>query len=348
MKIQISKERFIGDGYPCYIITEVGINHNGSVEIAKQMIDEIVKTGADAVKFQKRTIDEMYTKEFLDKPYQKYYAFGSTYGEHKRKLEFSDEQLMELKEYASKYKIDFLVSGFDFTSFDFIENKINVPIHKIASPFVTNYPLLKKVAQYGKPIILSTGLHNFDEVAKAVTFIKKFNENIILFQATTLYPCPDELVNLNVMKTFRENLNVLVGYSSHDKGIILPVAAVAIGACAIEKHYTLDRTMKGPDHSSSVESRGMELIVKYTRSVERGLGSFNKIIPEEEKEQRIKYGVSVVSKANIKAGTLLTEEMLTIKTPGGGISPANFYNLIGKKVNRDITKDQILYDNFIE
>ena len=160
IQIKLNNGKIIGDNSPVYTIAEIGINHNGSFDLAKEMIEVAAKTGVDAVKLQKRTIDEMYTKDFLDQPYNKHYSFGKTYGDHKRFLEFSNEQFIELKHFANNHKVDFIVSGFDFTSFDFIEKKLDVPIHKIASPFVTHYPLLKKVASYGRPIILSTGLHS--------------------------------------------------------------------------------------------------------------------------------------------------------------------------------------------
>ena len=346
-KIKLSDQRFIGESEFPYVIAEAGINHNGSIEIAKELIREAAKNGADAIKFQKRTIDEMYIKSFLDEPYNKSYAFGNTYGEHKKKLEFSDEQYFELKNYAKNCNIDFLVSGFDFSSFDFIEEKLNVPIHKIASPFITHFPLLKKVALYNKPVILSTGMHTFEEIKMAVNYIKQFNNRIIVFQATTLYPCPDDEVHLNVLKTFKEELDVLVGYSSHDNGVVLPAVSVALGACVIEKHFTLDRAMIGPDHIASVEPRGLELIVKYCKSSFKGLGSYEKTMLDIEKDQRIKYGVSVVSKKNIAKGEIISTDNITVKCPGGGISPVLFENLLGKTAKVNINKDTIINNDEI-
>ena len=344
MNIKLSNGRIIGDNEPAYIIAEVGINHNGIFELAMNMIEVAAKTGVDAVKFQKRSVDEMYTKKFLDEPYKKIYAFGETYGEHKRFLEFSDDKFSQLKKRATELNIDFIVSGFDITAFDFIEKQLNVLIHKIASPFINHYPLLKHVASYGKPIILSTGMHTYDEIKAAINYIRQFNNDIILFQATTLYPCPEELVNLKVLQTFRQDMDVLVGYSSHDKGVILPAASVSMGACAIEKHFTLDRTMIGPDHAASVEPRGMEMIVKYAHLIEKGLGNGKKILNEEEDSQRIKYGVSLVSRKALSKGALITREDITVKCPGGGISPVHFESVIGKLTTRDIPADEILFD----
>lgn len=344
MKLKINEERYIGDGCRPYIIAEAGINHNGKIDLAKKLIYEAARNGADAIKFQKRTIGEMYTQEALNKPYDKPYAFGKTYGEHKEFLEFSDEQYLELQNWAKECGIEFIVSGFDYTSFDFINNVLKVAVHKIASPFITHFPLLKKVAEYGKPIILSTGMHTMEEVQAALDYIRQFNQQIVVLQATTLYPCPNEDANLNVLKSFRQNFDVLVGYSSHDIGVVLPAAAVALGACVIEKHFTLDRTMVGPDHIASVEPRGLELVVKYCQNVFLGLGSFDKLINEKEYPQRLKYGVSIVSACNIKAGEKFTDANITVKCPGGGISPRLFSETIGKVACKDIPADSLIYE----
>jgi len=348
MHIKLSNGRVIGDNAPVYIVAEVGINHNGDFDLAKEMIIEAAKTGVDAVKFQKRNIEDMYIKSFLDKPYNKDYAFGKTYGEHKKFLEFNDDQFLELKECAARANVDFIVSGFDFRGFDFIQKQLNVVIHKIASPFVTHYPLLKQVAKYGKPIILSTGMHTKNEIYNAVKYVRQFNQDIILLQATTLYPCPDELANLNVLMTYRKKLQILVGYSSHDKGVILPAASVALGGCMIEKHFTLDRTMKGPDHAASVETRGLEMIVKYAHSIETGLGDGKKRLNKEEKEQRLKYGVSIVTKKAISKGHTICEDDITVKCPGGGVSPMYFYDIIGKTTTKNLPADEKVYEGDIE
>jgi sialic acid synthase len=347
-QIKLNSGRIIGDDVPVFTIAEIGINHNGDFELAKHMIEVAAKTGVDAVKFQKRTIDEMYIRRFLDQAYHKHYSYGETYGAHKRFLEFSDEQFLTLQQCARDAKVDFIVSGFDFTSFEFIEKKLNVNIHKIPSPFVTHFPLLKKVAQFGKPLILSTGMHSFEDILAAVKFIRQFNNDIIVMQATTLYPCPDELVNLRVIQTYKEKMKVLVGYSSHDKGVILPAVSVVLGACVIEKHFTLDRTMTGPDHAASVEPRGMEMIVKYAHKIERGLGDGIKTLQKEEEEARKKYGVSIVSKTNLLEGQQINESDITVKCPGGGISPVYFWDCLGKKVKKDIAADEIIYERDLE
>ena len=346
-RIQVGPHRWIGESEEPYVIAEIGINHNGSFELCKKMIKEAAHVGVDAVKMQKRTIEEMYTKDALDVPYNKSYSFGKTYGEHKHALEFSDEQYVELQKYAHSLGVEFLVSGFDSTGFEFIDKVLNVPVHKVASPFITDYPLLKQVAEYGKPIFLSTGMHTMEEIKASVEFIKQFNDKLMVFHAVTMYPVPLEKVNLNVIKTFREELGTLVGYSSHDNGVAVPAAAVALGACVIEKHFTLDRTMIGPDHAASAEPRGMELIKKYSRAVWQSLGSCERDMNEHEQAARIKYGVSVTSKRDIPSGKVIDEDDIMVKCPGGGISPVQFWNLFGKKATKDIAADKTIYDGDI-
>ena len=346
-RIQVGPKRWIGESEEPYVIAEIGINHNGSFELCKKMIDAAAHAGVDAIKMQKRTIEEMYTKDALDVPYNKPYAFGKTYGEHKHALEFTDDQYFELQAYTHRLGVEFLVSGFDSTSFEFIEKKLNVPVHKVASPFITDYPLLKQVAEYKKPIFLSTGMHTMEEIEDSVRFIKQFNDKIMVFHAVTMYPVPNEDVNLNVLTTFKEKLGTLVGYSSHDKGVMIPAAAVALGACVIEKHFTLDRTMIGPDHTASVEPRGMELIKKYTTAVHQSLGKHERENNEHEMAARIKYGVSITSRRAIPAGKVIEEADIMAKCPGGGISPVKYWDLLGKKATKDIAADKTIYDGDI-
>jgi len=347
-RIQVGPNRWIGEAEEPYVIAEIGINHNGDYELCKKMIAQAAHAGVDAVKMQKRTIEEMYTRDALDVPYNKPYAFGRTYGEHKHALEFSNEQYIELQGFAHSLGVEFLVSGFDSTGFEFIDKVLDVPIHKIASPFITDYPLLKQVAEYGKPIFLSTGMHTMEEIKASVDFIKQFNDKLMVFHAVTMYPVPNKDVNLNILTTFKKELNTLVGYSSHDTGVAIPAAAVALGACVIEKHFTLDRTMIGPDHAASVEPRGMELIKKYSNSVHESLGSNTREMNEAEKAARIKYGVSVTSRRTIAKGTIITEDDIMVKCPGGGISPVYYWNLIGKKATKDIQADKTIYNGDID
>jgi sialic acid synthase len=338
-KIKLTDNRYVGDGEAPYLMAEIGINHNGNIDIAKELIYRAKNCGADAVKFQKRSINEMYTLEYLNSPYLNSNSFGATYGEHKKYLEFSDSQLLDLQNYAQQIDIDFNVSGFDKSGFEFINNVLKVPFHKVASPLINHHPLVEYVASFGKPLIISTGMHSFQEVKSLIDKIKKINNNIILLQCTTSYPTPDEEVNLSVMKRFRDELDVLVGYSSHDKGVVIPAASIAFGGCFVEKHYTLDRTMKGADHISSVEDRGLELISKYMQSVYKSIGVSDKNLSPVEEKNRLKHSYSCVSARQLDSGTVITEDMVEFKQPGGGILPKDLNLILGKTLNRNINAD---------
>jgi len=348
MEIVLKNGRKIGNGHPAYIMAEIGINHNGSIDIAKKLIEKAAFIGIDAVKFQKRTINEMYRKEFLELPYIKDNSFGKTYGEHKKFLEFTNDQLYELKEFTEAHNLDFIVSGFDFSGFDFINDQLDVLFHKIASPLVTHIPLLIHVAKFGKPMVLSTGMHNFEEVKNAVTQIKKYNKNLIVLQCTTSYPTEDVDVNLSVIRRYIDELDVLAGYSSHDRGVVIPAASVAFGGCFIEKHYTLDRTMKGPDHIASVEPRGLELILKYTRSLEAAIGNDKKELNPVEYSAKEKYGYSCVAKQKILKGERITLEKITYKVPGTGLKPSDVDLILNKVSNKMIYEDQEIQIDDIE
>jgi sialic acid synthase len=328
-----------------YILAEIGINHNGDFKIAENLIEEAAKAKVNGVKFQRRTIEEMYKAEYLQSSYIKEGSFGLTYGEHKKFLEFTNEELVILKQIAESYGLDFIVSGFDFSGFDFIEKTLNPPFHKIASPLVTHHPLLKKVARYGKTMVISTGMHDIKEVDEMMEVIYPLNNNIVLLQCTTSYPTEDENVNLLVMTDYAKRYNVPVGYSSHDRGVILPAASVALGGCFIEKHFTLDRTMKGPDHIASVEPRGMELIVKYCKSVYYGLGSSIKGLTPGEIPAKAKHGYSIVASHDLDKDITLESHMIAFKQPGTGEKPSKVEKFIGKKLKMALKKDDDILMN---
>lgn len=330
------------DSYP-YIIAEAGINHNGDFSIAKELILKAKECGANAIKFQKRNISKTFTSDLLNQPYNKPYSFGYTYGEHKSKLEFTDDQYIELCHYANELNIDFLCSGFDITAFDFIDTYVSM--HKIPSPFINHHPLLEHIARFGKPIILSTGMHSMDEIEKALNVITPINDNIILMQCTTSYPIEDNEANLNVLNEFKEKFNVLVGYSSHDNGIIIPSASVLYGACVIEKHFTLDKNMVGPDHIASIEPKElMQLRINCNR-IHDSIGGKDKLPNRKELEARKKYGVSWTTSKSIKIGEVFTKDNICIKCPGFGISPLE--NIYGKRAKIDIDADTTIIRDFV-
>jgi sialic acid synthase SpsE len=295
-------QKKIGINCKPYFIGEIGINHNGSIIIAKQLIDMAAHVGIDAVKFQKRDYLNTISPEQLKMPYLHHNSFGNTYEEHKKALEFSDEELIELFEYSVKKGLDASCSAFNISSYDFIEEKLNPKFHKIASPQIVDHALLRHVASFGKPIFLSTGMSTLNEVKMAVDNILPINEQLVLLQCTTLYPTNNDEVNLRVIQDYRERFGVNVGFSSHDKSVIFPAVAVALGARVFEKHITLDRTMKGPDHSASFEERGLELSYKYALMAYEALGNNIKNPLEREKDSAIKHRHSIVAIKDLKAG----------------------------------------------
>jgi N-acetylneuraminate synthase len=270
--------KLIGHGYPCFIVAEIGINHNGSIGIAKQLINVAKAAGCDAVKFQKRTIEIVYTPDELVKPRES--PFGETNGDLKRGLEFSYEAYMEIDNYCRVLSMPWLASCWDELSVDFIA-QFDVPCYKIASACLTNDPLLRHKRSKGKPIILSTGMSTLDEVDHAVEVLGK--DNLILLHTVSTYPASYENLNLRVIQTLRDRYNLPVGYSGHETGLPSTIATVALGACVIERHITLDRAMWGSDQAASLGPNGINRLVRDVRLVERALGSPEKHCLDSEK-----------------------------------------------------------------
>lgn len=331
----------IGDGCKSFIIAEIGINHQGNIEIAKKMIDTAITVGADAVKFQKRTINRILTKEALDKPYCGPHSFGATYGEHRKALELSRDDYFELKKYCDDKKIVFLASPWDEESADFLE-ELNVPAYKVASADLTNIPLLEHIAKKGKPIILSTGMADISEVDYAVELLKKYTNDIILMQCTSTYPCAISDINLNTISMLRKRYDLLVGYSSHDDGIVAPVVAVVLGASVVEKHFTLNRTWKGGDHAASLEPYGLSKMIRDIHNIRDSLGSGEKKLLDAEIPIRHKLAKSIVSACFIGKGTVIEKNMLTTKSPGTGIPAKEMEKIVGKKALNNIEEDVVI------
>jgi len=341
--LELAPGVFVGNDNPTFFIGEIGINHNGDINLAKKLIDLGKESGCDCVKFQKRTINRILTKEGLEKPYDNNRSFGETYGKHKEFLEFSNEEFIELKKYADSVGVLFTASGWDEESIDFL-NEIDVPFFKMASADLTNFPLLEHTAKKGKPMILSTGMASMDTVKLAYELVSKFNDKIVLLQCTSSYPTPVDQIHLNVIPTYiKEFPNAVIGYSGHENGISVSLAAVVMGARVIERHFTLSRTMKGGDHSASLEKGGLEKLIRDIHEFELAKGSANKEFQESEKGCFQKLSKSIVSKTFIKAGTILTRDMLTTKGPGTGITPMLMDKIIkGYKVNKDIEEDTVI------
>ena len=287
-KIKISENRSIGENEPPFIIAEIGNNHNGSIDNALELIKIANDIGVDAVKFQVKNIEKSFSQKLLDSAYVTENSFGKTYREHKQALEFSKEQLVEIYEFSRKLGIICFSTPFDTDSVDLLET-IDNPIYKISSFHVTDMPLIEKVSKTKKPIIMSTGMSSIDEIDKAVELIRNHNDQLILLQCTSCYPTDDKDVNLAVIPSLRNRYSCPIGYSGHERGLAICTSAVTLGACVIEKHFTSDRTLKGPDHASSIEPIGMKDIVLRSKKIFNALGNSNKSVLDCELKNRQKF-----------------------------------------------------------
>ncbi len=281
-------DKIIGDGHPCFVIAEIGINHNGQVGLAKKMIDIAVTTGCDAVKFQKRTVDVVYTKEELAK--ERKSVFGNTNGDLKRGLEFTREQYYEIDKYCRERGILWFASCWDEGSVDFI-NEFNPPCYKIASASLTDDNLLKYTKAKGKPILLSTGMSTMEEIRHAVKILGE--DNLVIYHCTSTYPSNADEMNLRVIETLKKEFNCPIGYSGHERGVTPSVLAVALGANSVERHITVDRTNWGSDQAASLELAGLSHMVRDIRQVPALLGDGKKVVysrelPIIEKLRRVK------------------------------------------------------------
>ena len=334
--------REIGKDQPVFIIAEAGVNHNGDIELAKQLIDKALEAGADAVKFQTFKAEDLVTKETEMADYQKknIKQEKSQY-EMIKEVELDYEDFDDLKNYCDEKGIMFLSTPHTLEAADILESL--VPIYKIGSGDLTNLPFLENIAKKGKPMILSTGMGTLGEVEEAVDCIRKAgNDELILLHCVTDYPVSIEVVNLRAMLTLRETFKTIVGYSDHTVGITAPIAAVSMGADVIEKHFTLDKGMKGPDHKASLEPEEFKEMVDRIRELEKGLGDGIKKPTENEEKIKQVARKSIVANENILKGSTLKEDDLYIKRPGTGIKPKHLEKLIGKKANRDIRKDELI------
>lgn len=334
-------DRLVGERQPCFVIAEGGVNHNGERDLALKLIDVAARAGADAIKFQKRSIPDILIRAALDAPYVKPTALGATYGEHRERLELADEVYGELADAARKRNLVFLASAWDRPSADFLD-ALGVPAFKMASADLTNLPLLDHVARKRKPIILSTGMSEMEEIADAVATVRRHHDELILLQCTSTYPAENEDLNLRAIDLLRREFGLLVGYSGHERGIAPSEAAVALGACVVERHVTTDRTLAGPDHAASLEPRGLGLLVRNIRNVEAALGAPVKRVLERERPVRERLAKSVVAARDIRAGERLGANDLTVKGPGSGISPRFLGALVGVVAKHDIPADTLV------
>ena len=326
------------------IIAEAGVNHNGSIEMAKRLIDAAAVAGVDYVKFQTFKAEKLVTKDAKQAEYQQRNAADSSQYAMLKKLELTPRQHEELIIYCKQKGVRFLSTAFDLESIEYLHS-LSLGVWKIPSGEITNYPYLKKIAQYGEPIIMSTGMCSMGDVEQALNVLLKnglTKEQISLLHCNTEYPTPMRDVNLKAMLQLRDNFGVKVGYSDHTKGIEVPIAAVALGAEVIEKHFTLDRTLPGPDHKASLEPNELKAMVDAIRNIEQALGDGQKHVSASEERNMAIARKSIVAAKDIKRGELLTEENLTTKRPGSGVSPMRWEEVIGTKAIRDFKEDELI------
>ena len=325
-----------------YIIAEAGVNHNGDINLAYQLVDAAKAAGVDCIKFQTFKSENLVSHTAQKAEYQKAATGDSSQQDMLKQLELSFDEFVSLKKYCDRKGICFLSTPFDFESIEFL-NSIEMPFWKIPSGEVTNYPYLVALAKTGKPVVMSTGMCEMQEIEDAIAVLRENGtSDIKLLHCNTEYPTPYEDVNLKAMKTLRDAFGVEVGYSDHTKGIEVPIAAVAMGASVIEKHFTLDRNMEGPDHKASLEPQELKQMVDSIRHIEAALGSGDKRPSPSEKKNMAVARKSIVAAKRIKAGDILTEENITVKRPGNGICPMRWKEVLGTRAVRDFEEDELI------
>ncbi|MDO4814841.1 MAG: N-acetylneuraminate synthase [Gemella sp.] len=333
-----------------YIIAEIGCNHNGSVELAKKMVDVAKECGVDAVKFQTFKADELISKYAPKAEYQKV-----TTGTHDsqlemtKKLELSFDEYLELRDYSQSKGLDVFSTPFDQVSLDFLIST-DMPIYKIPSGEITNLPYLEKIGQQKKKVLLSTGMANLEEIHQAVEILKENGTNdITILHCTTEYPAPHEALNISVISTLKKEFpDLAIGYSDHSIGSEAAVAAVALGAVLVEKHFTLDRDMEGPDHKASANPEMLKALVDSIRIIEKALGDKDRLVDPVEEKNKIIARKSIVARLPIKKGQIFTEDNITVKRPGSGISPMHWYQVLGQEAQTDFDADQVIVDSRFE
>lgn len=338
-------KRNIGDGQPTFIIAEIANNHNGDMKLAKQLIDVAVEAGADVAKFQKRTLEELYTEEYLNNPNK---------GEHGlhymlpvlKDFELTMEQMRELKEYCDQKGIMFMVTPWDKPSTDFVDS-LGVEAFKVGSPDLTNLELIEYVASKGKPVIISTGMATEEEVKITLQKMEELNIPYAVLHCNSTYPAPVDQLNLRYIERLRELTGAPVGFSGHELGTTMGAVAVALGATIVERHITLDHNMEGPDHKASLEPDELKAYIRNVRDAQTALGSKKKIFSRGEVLNREVLGKSIAARENISEGTTITADMVQVIGPGKGLSPQHLGDVIGHPAQRDMEKGEFFTEEFL-
>ena len=332
----------IDDQSDCYVIAEIGHNHQGDIAKARELFLRAKECGCHAVKLQKRDNRSLYTAAMFNKPYDHENSFGTTYGEHREFLEFGKPQYVELQAYARELGLTFFATAFDHASADFLAD-LDMPAYKIASGDLKNVPLLQKVARFGKPMIVSTGGGSLDDVRRAYEAIAPINRQVCLLQCTATYPTRPEDMHLRVIETLRREFpDVVVGLSDHYNGIALAVVAYMLGGRVLEKHFTLNHTWKGTDHALSLEPIGMQKMIRDLQRARLALGDGVKRQLDAETGAITKMGKKLVAARDLAEGHLLTEADIAIKSPADGIPPYQLGEVVGRRLRRSVRVDDNL------
>ena len=340
--------RLISDATPTYVIAEIGHNHQGDLGKAKRLFDEARSAGADAVKLQKRDNRTLYTRAAFDKPYEHENSFGLTYGEHREALEFGRAEYLELIAYAQRIGVTFFATAFDVPSADFLA-ELDLPAYKIASADLRNLPLLRHVASFGRPMVISTGASQLADVLRAHAAVAEIHAEIALLQCTAGYPAAWEELDLGVITTFRELFpDTVIGLSSHDNGIAMAVAAHALGARVVEKHFTLDRALKGTDHRFSLEPQGLRKLCRDLGRLHVAIGDGTKKVYASETAPATKMAKKLVAARRLPAGHVLEAEDVAMKSPGDGLAPYELERVVGRRLLRALAEDEGLRLDMLE
>ena len=329
-----------------FIIAEIGVNHNGDINLAKKMIKSASECGVDAVKFQTFKSEELVTENARTADYQEENTNENSQLKMLKKLELTFDDFKELKDYASKCNVIFISSPFDINSVDLLET-LDVPLYKLGSGELNNFELIDYVQKTNKPIIISTGMATLDEIKETYDFIEN-KDNLIILHCITGYPTSFEEANLNFIKTLKSEFDVPIGFSDHSPGIELPIAAVALGACVVEKHFTLDKNLEGPDHKASLNPKEFKAMVDAIRNIEVAMGDGVRKFSDNELEIKKVARKSIVLNQDVSKDMIIERGMLSIKRPGTGIPPKFIDDVVGKKLIKDLKSNNVLKWDYLE
>ena len=347
LKIHIGRQTISKDS-PCFVIAEIGHNHQGNLKVAMDLIRTAANCGVQAVKFQKRHNKGLYTQAMYNKPYDNENSFGLTYGEHREFLEFNKQQYLTLKKFARQCGVEFMCTAFDRESVDFLE-EIGIGSYKVASGDLTNLPLLEHIAKLKKPMFVSTGAASLEEVRLAYDTILKYNKKLCLLHTTCMYPADYPYLNLAVIETMQKEFpKALIGYSGHDNGILAAVIAYMLGAVVVEKHFTINRSWKGTDHKFSLEPDGLRKQVRDLLRVNIAMGSAKKVVLPEEANAKEKMGKSLYTARALSRGTIVRAKDIAVKSPAGGLSPCQMESIINKRLKTDLPKEALISMSHLE